>query len=56
MFGSVGVPEILVVLGVILFLFFGVKRLPMIARGLGGAIRRFREEVTNPRLEPPKDS
>jgi sec-independent protein translocase protein TatA len=33
----------LIVLGVIVFLLFGTKRLPDIGKGLGGAIREFRK-------------
>jgi sec-independent protein translocase protein TatA len=41
MFG-LGTPE-LIVIGVIIFLIFGAKRLPDIGKGLGGAIREFRQ-------------
>lgn len=41
MFG-LGTPE-LIVIGVIVFLIFGAKRLPDIGKGLGGAIREFRQ-------------
>lgn len=41
MFG-LGTPE-LIVIGVIVFLIFGAKRLPEIGKGLGGAIREFRK-------------
>lgn len=41
MFG-LGTPE-LIVIGVIVFLIFGAKRLPDIGKGLGGAIREFRK-------------
>jgi sec-independent protein translocase protein TatA len=41
MFG-LGTPE-LVVIGVIIFLIFGAKRLPDIGKGVGGAIREFRQ-------------
>jgi sec-independent protein translocase protein TatA len=41
MFG-LGTPE-LVVIGVIVFLIFGARRLPDIGKGLGGAIREFRQ-------------
>ena len=40
MFG-LGTTE-LVVIGVIVFLIFGAKRIPEIGKGLGGAIREFR--------------
>jgi sec-independent protein translocase protein TatA len=41
MFG-LGTPE-LIVIGVIVFLVFGAKRIPEIGKGLGGAIREFRD-------------
>lgn len=41
MFG-LGTTE-LIVIGVIVFLIFGAKRLPEIGKGLGGAIREFRQ-------------
>jgi sec-independent protein translocase protein TatA len=41
MFG-LGTPE-LIVIGVIVFLLFGAKRIPEIGKGLGGAIREFRD-------------
>ena len=41
MFG-LGTPE-LIVIGVIVFLLFGAKRIPDIGKGLGGAIREFRD-------------
>ena len=41
MFG-LGTTE-LIVIGVIIFLIFGAKRLPEIGKGLGGALREFRK-------------
>lgn len=41
MFG-LGTAE-LVVIGVIVFLIFGAKRIPEIGKGLGGALREFRQ-------------
>ncbi len=44
MFG-LGMPELLVILG-IAFLIFGAKRLPVIGKSLGSAIRNFRKSVS----------
>ena len=41
MFG-LGTTE-LIVIGVIVFLIFGAKRIPEIGKGLGGAVREFRQ-------------
>ena len=41
MFG-LGTTELLII-GVIIFLIFGARRLPEIGKGLGGAIREFRQ-------------
>lgn len=41
MFG-LGTTE-LIIIGIIVFLIFGAKRLPEIGKGLGGAIREFRQ-------------
>jgi len=41
MFG-LGATE-LIIIGVIIFLIFGAKRIPEIGKGLGGAIREFRQ-------------
>jgi sec-independent protein translocase protein TatA len=40
--GQIGLPELLLIL-VILMLVFGANRLPGVARGLGSAIRGFKE-------------
>jgi sec-independent protein translocase protein TatA len=44
MFGSLGLPEMLVIL-LIVILLFGASRLPEIGRGLGKGIRNFKESV-----------
>ena len=44
---SPGMPEILLVLAVIL-IFFGAKKLPQLAKGLGSGIRNFKGELQAP--------
>ena len=42
--GRIGLPEMIVILGIAL-LIFGPQKLPDLARGLGHAIRGFKEEM-----------
>ena len=44
MFGSIGIPELIIVL-VIILLLFGASRLPEIGRGLGRGIKNFKEAI-----------
>ena len=45
MFGSIGMPELIIGLVVILLL-FGAKRVPELARGLGSGVREFKKGTT----------
>jgi sec-independent protein translocase protein TatA len=45
-FNSIGPPELLIVL-VIVLLIFGPKRLPGLGRSLGSGMREFRDSITN---------
>ena len=49
-FSSLGLPELIVIL-VVLVLLFGGKRLPELARGLGQSIREFKRATTESQLE-----
>ena len=42
--GPVGLPELLIVLAIVVFL-FGARKIPDIARGLGEGIRGFRSSL-----------
>ncbi len=54
MFGSLGVPELLIILAIVVLL-FGVTKLPRLGRGLGEAIKNFREGVKSGKDEPRDD-
>lgn len=45
--GSLGTPEILII-GFLVLLLFGAKKIPEMARGMGQAIREFRKGSTDP--------
>ena len=47
---SFGIGEILLVLALVVF-FFGAKRIPQIARGVGEGIRNFKQSVGDGRDE-----
>ena len=42
MFGSLGLPELLIVL-LIVILIFGANRLPGLAKGMGSAVKNFKD-------------
>ena len=55
--GNLGVPELLVILLIVL-VFFGSKKIPELAQGLGKGIREFRKaarEIQEDEDEPRKD-
>ncbi len=52
MFESIGLPELLVILGVAVLL-FGGKKIPEVAKGLGEGIRNFKNAM---KAEPEKEA
>ena len=53
MFGKLGVPELLLIL-VIVLVFFGGRRIPEIAKGLGEGIKNFRNAMKDETAPAPK--
>jgi sec-independent protein translocase protein TatA len=56
MFGSLGVPELLLIL-LIVIIIFGAGKLPQLGRGVGEGIRNFRNSLkgdSSSKEEPPK--
>ena len=46
MFSSIGIPEILIILVIVLIL-FGGRKIPQLARDLGTGIREFKRSLTS---------
>jgi sec-independent protein translocase protein TatA len=54
MFGSLGVPELLLIL-LIVIIIFGAGKLPQLGKGLGEGIRNFKDSVKS-EAPPKKDA
>ncbi len=56
MFGSIGVPELLLIFLIVLIV-FGAGKLPQLGKGIGEGIRNFRGALKGdepPKQDPPK--
>jgi sec-independent protein translocase protein TatA len=53
--GNLGVPELLIILLVVL-VFFGSKKIPELAQGLGKGIREFRKATREIQDDEPTDA
>jgi sec-independent protein translocase protein TatA len=53
MFG-LGIPELIIIMGIIFFL-FGAKKLPEVASGLGKSITSFRKAIKEPEADKESD-
>jgi sec-independent protein translocase protein TatA len=55
MFGSLGVPELLLIF-LIVIIIFGAGKLPQLGKGLGDGIRNFKDSLKGdePKHPPPK--
>jgi sec-independent protein translocase protein TatA len=54
MFENIGGPELLLIL-LVIFVFFGAKKIPEIAKGLGQGIREFRKAARDVQEEVTKE-
>jgi sec-independent protein translocase protein TatA len=54
MFGGIGIPELLLIFGILLLL-FGARKLPEIGRGLGEGIRSFKSSLSGESEEEKKE-
>jgi sec-independent protein translocase protein TatA len=54
MFGNLGTGELLIILLIVL-VFFGAKKIPDLASGLGKGIRNFKDALSNPDDADKKD-
>ena len=55
MFGSLGLPELLILLAIVV-LIFGVNKLPKLGKGLGEGIRNFKDSVRSEDKSAASDS
>jgi sec-independent protein translocase protein TatA len=53
--GRIGMPELLIILAIVIVI-FGANRLPGLGRGIGSAIRNFKDEMGGEKDENEKDS
>ena len=49
--GSLGLPELVIIL-LIVFVIFGASRLPGLGRGVGSAIKNFKDEMKDGKSQP----
>jgi sec-independent protein translocase protein TatA len=55
MFGSLGVPELLIIL-LIVIIIFGANKLPQLGRGLGEGLRNFKNSVKTGEQPPDRNT
>lgn len=53
MFGSLGMPELLVILAIVIFI-FGVNKIPQLGKGLGEGIKNFKNAIKSGQEEADK--
>jgi sec-independent protein translocase protein TatA len=53
MFGSLGMPELLIILVIVIFI-FGVNKIPQLGKGLGEGIKNFKSSLKSGQQEAEK--
>jgi sec-independent protein translocase protein TatA len=53
--GRIGLPELLIILAIVIVI-FGANRLPGLGRGIGSAIKNFKDEMGHDKDEDAKDT
>jgi sec-independent protein translocase protein TatA len=52
--GRIGMPELLIILAIVIVI-FGANRLPGLGRGIGSAIKNFKDEMGHDKDDSEKD-
>ncbi len=54
MFGSLGLPELLIIL-LIVIIIFGANKLPQLGKGIGQGLKNFKESIRGEEPPPPQN-
>ena len=52
--GRIGMPELIIILAIVIII-FGANKLPQLGRGIGSAIKNFKDEMNAGRDDDDKD-
>ena len=52
--GRIGMPELIIILAIVIII-FGANKLPQLGRGIGSAIKNFKDEMNSGKEDDDKD-
>jgi sec-independent protein translocase protein TatA len=52
--GRIGMPELIIILAIVIII-FGANKLPQLGRGIGSAIKNFKDEMNTGKEDDDKD-